>query len=116
LSSYFSLPNPHSSIRTRTRKEEALIEELEQQNEQAKFYNSSKANEKVPNGPLKRYCPLDENPLKPIKSKKLEDLDIELPRFRCVLCKSVFQGYGFYLFHETKKDLEAIVFPFDGTL
>lgn len=113
---YFQMENPLADIHTRTRKEEAFLEQLNQMNESAKFHNSAKANEKSIRGPLKRFCSLCEAPLKSIKPKTLEDLDIPLPRYRCTLCKSVYQGYGLELFHESKKSVKAIVFEMDGTV
>lgn len=114
---YFSMENPLADIHTRTRKEESLLEQLNQMNESAKFHNSQKANEKKPiTRPLKRFCGLCEAPLKSIKPKTLEDLDLPLPRYRCTLCKSVYQGYGLELFHESKKSVKGIVFEMDGTL
>lgn len=113
----FSLPNPLADVRTRTRKEDQLIQELEQMNESAKFHNSAINNTKPITGKIMRYCPLDESSLKPIKPKPIEGVpDISKPRYRCVLCKSVFEGYGVELFHETKKDLKAIAFEYTGII
>jgi hypothetical protein len=114
---YFALENYYSSVKPPTRAEQALTQEMEQMNEKARLHNSAKASEKVITGPIKRYCPLDESPLKPIKPKPLEGLpEISKPRYRCVLCKSVFEGYGLDLFHETKRDLKAIAFEYTGNI
>jgi hypothetical protein len=114
---YLNMQNPYSDVRPRTRKEESIIQQIEQDNLKAHAFNESKKHEKAINGPLKRYCPLDEAPLKPIKAKPIEGLpEISKPRYRCTLCKSVFEGFGINLFHETKKNLKAIVFEFDGTV
>ena len=113
----FSMKNYYADVKPPTHKEQLLIQELEQMNESAKFHNESMKNSKPITNPIKRFCPLDESPLKAIKSKPLEGLsEISKPRYRCVLCKSVFEGFGTELFHETKKSLKAIAFEYDGTI
>ena len=107
MSSY----NPYFDPHPPTKAQEALQQQIEQLNQSARENNQAKLNEKVVSGKLMRYCPLDQSPLNAIKSKPVEDLNLSMPRYRCVLCKSVFQGYGLNLYHETKKSLMAIVFP-----
>ena len=110
----FSLPNPLADIRSRTKKESQLIEQIEQDTEQAKFHNNSKQNEKVILGPLKRFCALDECPLiKTKKSDKIEGLDIEVPRYKCKTCGQIYSGFGLALFTSNKK-VKAIVFEQDS--
>jgi hypothetical protein len=80
MSSYFNMDNPYADVKSLTKKEQALIQELEQSNKSVREHNNSKANEKVITGPIKRYCGLCEAPLiKTMKSDNIEELDIEIP-------------------------------------
>lgn len=110
MGDYFSLPNYLADVNPPTKKTEKLLQDLENMHTEVRNYNSSKANEKPILGKIMRYCPLDESPLKPIKSKPIEGLEINKPRYRCVLCKSVFEGFGTELYHESKRNLKAIAF------
>lgn len=116
MSSYFNIDNPLADIRTRTRKEEALLEQLNQMNESAKFHNSAIQNTKPITGKIMRYCSLDDSPLvKSKKTEKLEGLDIEIQKWKCKVCGQVYSGIGLNLCTPNKK-VKAICFEMDGTL
>jgi hypothetical protein len=114
---YFYLDNFNADIKPPWKSHQRLTQTLEDYNRTAHALNESKENARPITRPIKRYCPLDQSPLKPIKAKPVEGLsDISKPRYRCVLCKSVFEGFGLDLQHETKPSLKAITFEWDGTL
>ena len=110
---YFQMENPYSDLRTRTRKEEALISELEQSQQAAKFHNSAKANEKPLTGKIKRFCSLCNSDL--ILTKKvehIEELNIDLPKWKCKVCSQYYVGIGRELYTPNRKG-KAIVFSMD---
>jgi len=112
----FYMDNAYADVRPRTRREEVQIQELEQSNKSAREHNNSKANEKVITGTIKRYCGLCEAQLiKTKKSDKIEELEIEVPRFKCKTCGQVYSGFGLELFTSNKK-VKAICFEYDGTI
>ena len=83
---YFNMDNPYADIKPLSLKETALIQQLEQDNLKAHAFNENKKNEKVITGPLKRYCPLDESPLKAIKPKPIEGIP-EITKHTRILSK-----------------------------
>jgi len=113
---YFSMENYYANVTPPTKRQEQLAKELESIKREAHEHNNSKASEKSITGPLKRFCPLDENLLvKSKKTQKMEGLDIEIPVYKCPLCHTKFSGIGTELYSSNHK-LKAIVFEHNGTL
>jgi hypothetical protein len=102
--------NPYFSPTPPTKAQEALTQQIEQLNQSAHSHNTAKANEKVVLGPLKRYCSLCSSELvKSKKTEKLEDLGIEVPKWKCKLCFQYYVGIGKELYTPNHK-VKAIVF------